>query len=136
MTTNSRKNSSPLIVPMLYMNNLKDAIVFYQKAFDATVMRAAVNDDGSVHVAEMLIGTTPFRMHEEVSRISEISTATAKGTTVVIGLLVDDPDAIFKKAVASGAIELSPMQDYDYGYRQGTIRDPFGHHWMIEKNTF
>jgi len=28
---------------------------------------------------------------------------------------------------------VSAIQDNDYGYRQGDIRDPFGHLWMIEK---
>jgi PhnB protein len=37
-------------------------------------------------------------------------------------------------AIAAGATILSPAQDYDYGYRQGKIKDPFGHIWMIEKN--
>jgi PhnB protein len=75
-------------------------------------------------------------MHEETGRSKNLSPDTVKGTTVVIGLLVDDPDAVAASAVAAGATELSPMQDYDYGYRQGTIADPFGHHCMIEKNTF
>ena len=26
-----------------------------------------------------------------------------------------------------------PMQDYDYGYRQGTLADPFGHLWLIQR---
>ena len=37
------------------------------------------------------------------------------------------------KAIAAGATALSPVQDYEYGYRQGTIRDPFGHHWCLER---
>jgi PhnB protein len=36
------------------------------------------------------------------------------------------------RAIAAGAKEISPAQDYDYGYRQGEIKDPFGHHWLIE----
>ena len=125
-----------MLVPMLYMNNLAAAIEFYKNAFGATVLRQVENSDGTVHVAEMFIGTRLFRMHEEVSRDSEVSPMTVSATTVVIGLLVDDPDEIAKRAVAAGAKELSPMQDYDYGYRQGTFADPFGHHWMLEKNTF
>jgi len=30
-------------------------------------------------------------------------------------------------------LEISPAKDYEYGYRQGEIKDPFGHHWLIEK---
>jgi PhnB protein len=36
-------------------------------------------------------------------------------------------------ALKAGATLLNPVQDYDYGYRQGDIKDPFGHQWMIEK---
>ncbi len=36
------------------------------------------------------------------------------------------------KAIAAGAIEISKAIDYDYGYRQGEVKDPFGHTWMIE----
>ncbi|MEP7141394.1 MAG: hypothetical protein ABI707_00930 [Ferruginibacter sp.] len=43
-----------------------------------------------------------------------------------------DVDAVMDQAIAAGAIETSPAQDYDYGYRQGKIKDPFGHYWLIE----
>jgi len=35
---------------------------FYQKAFDARVLRAWENDDDSVHVAEMEIGGAMFHI--------------------------------------------------------------------------
>jgi PhnB protein len=25
------------------------------------------------------------------------------------------------------------MQDFDYGYRQGIVKDPFGHCWQFQK---
>ena len=34
---------------------------------------------------------------------------------------------------SSDLVVLSPVIDYEYGYRQGEIKDPFGHHWIIEK---
>jgi len=30
-------------------------------------------------------------------------------------------------------IEIDPVQDYNYDYRQGTFADPFGHQWVVEK---
>jgi PhnB protein len=72
-------------------------------------------------------------MHEEVGRDNNLSPETVGGTTVVIGLLVPDPDAAVVKAVAAGGTVLSPVKDYEYGYRQGTVKDPFGHHWLIER---
>ena len=58
---------------------------------------------------------------------------TLKGTTVTIGLFVADPAAVVKKATAAGGQLTSPVKDYDYGYRQGMVRDPEGHEWLIQK---
>ncbi|MEP7318617.1 MAG: VOC family protein [Panacibacter sp.] len=120
-------------VPQLFMHNVAGAIEFYKNAFDAKELRRWSNDDGSVHVAEMTIEDALFHMHEEVSRNEQMSPKTLGGTTVILGLFVEDPHAVVAKAVAAGAIETNPVQDYDYGYRQGNITDPFGHHWMLEK---
>ena len=119
--------------PILYLKNVADAIAFYSKAFNAKELRRWSNDDGSVHVAEMTIENALFRLHEEVARDKNLSPATLTGTCVILGLFVEDPDKVMANAIATGAIKLSPMQDYDYGYRQGNITDPFGHHWTIEK---
>jgi PhnB protein len=50
-----------------------------------------------------------------------------------MGLMMTDPDAVMEKAIEAGVTVLSPIQDYDYGYRQGDIRDPFGQQLIIEK---
>jgi len=129
-----KKSEQPrtAIIPMLYMKDLAAAIDFYKKAFDAEE-RWRIDHDGNVHVAEMSISPVLFRLHEEVRRENELSPSTLNATSTVIGLLVDDPDTLAARAVAAGATELSPVQDFEYGYRQGTIRDPFGHHWCLEK---
>lgn len=127
------ENDPIVLVPMLYLKDLAAAIDFYKNAFDAVEQWRISNPDGSVHVAEMTIGAALFRMHEEVSRDNNFSPGTVSGTTVVMGLLVPDPDAVAAKATAAGSIVLSPVRDYEYGYRQGTVRDPFRHQWLIEK---
>jgi PhnB protein len=45
-------------------------------------------------------------------------------------LIVEDPAAVFARAVASGATAISPVAD-DHGWRLGRVVDPFGHHWEI-----
>jgi PhnB protein len=131
MTDHSQQPRSA-IIPMLYMKDLGAAIDFYKKAFGAEE-RWRIDHEGNVHVAEMFIPPVLFRMHEEVKRDKELSPSTLNATSIVIGLLVDNPDEVAARAVAAGAIELSPVQEFDYGYRQGTIRDPFGHHWCLER---
>lgn len=120
------------IVPMLYLKDLSAAIEFYKKAFGATE-RWRIEHEGNTHVAEMCIEPILFRLHEEVDRDRNLSPSAVNATTVVIELLVSNPDEMAARAVAAGATEISPVQDHEYGYRQGTIRDPFGHQWTLER---
>ena len=134
MKTDSDQNNTARFAPILYLNTVAEAIEFYKKAFSAKELRRWSNDDGSVHVAEMMIENALFHLHEEVLREAELSPVTLGGTSVILGLFVADPDEVATKAIAAGAIETTPVKDYDYGYRQGNITDPFGHHWTIEKS--
>ena len=127
------KEQLTFFAPMIYLKKVAPAIEFYKKAFDAVVLRQWDNDDGSVHVAEMSIDGALFHLHEEVTRNTEMSPETLKGTSIAIGLVVEDVHGVMAKAVAAGGVELDPVRDYDYQYRQGNVADPFGHHWMLEK---
>jgi PhnB protein len=73
-----------------------------------------------------------FHLHEENPAKGKYSPLTLRGTTSSIGLFVPSVDKVMKKALDAGAKEISPVQSYDYGYRQGEIIDPFGHLWLIE----
>ena len=81
----------------------------------------------------MMIEDALFHLHEQVSGQAELSPETIKGTSVVLGLFVEDPDEVAAKAIAAGAIATSPVKDHDYGYRQGNLNDPFGHRWVVQK---
>jgi PhnB protein len=119
--------------PHLYLRIVADGIDFYHRAFGAVVLRRWSNDDGSVHVAELSIQDAMFHVHEERADAAQLSPETLRGTSFQVGLFVNDPDRLFDAAVAAGAGVVSPMQDFDYGYRQGVVRDPFGHQWLLEK---
>lgn len=133
MNAHSQETTRIAFIPTLYLHDLSAAIAFYKKAFGATERWRIEHPQGHVHVAEMAVPPILFRIHDEVSRDQQLSPVTIKGTTIIMGLLADGPDALFERAIAAGATEISPMQDYDYGYRQGTLRDPFGHHWCLER---
>ncbi len=119
--------------PHLTVRVLRPAVEFYEKAFSAKVLHTWDNPDGSIHVAEMEIEQAMFHLHEEVEGKKQLSQQPAGATTMLIGLFSPDPDKLFRQALAAGAREIDPMQDYDYGYRQGTLVDPFGHQWLIQK---
>lgn len=118
--------------PQLYIRSGVDNIGFYQAAFGAVELRRWLNEDGSYHVAELSIEGALFHLHEEKPSAGRFSPERWNGITTLIGLFVSDVDGLMERAVAAGATLISPAQDYDYGYRQGQVKDPFGHHWMIQ----
>lgn len=123
--------SKTAFVPVLSVSSGVTDIEFYKKAFGATELWRLNNPDDTVHVAAFSINGEMFRLHEETARSK--SPDKAGTTTVTIGLTADDVHAVVEQAVSAGATVLSPVTDYPYGYRQGEIRDPFGHNWIIEK---
>jgi len=126
------ENPKPFFAPQLLINNGVKDISFYANAFDATENFCLRNDDDSVHVAELSIDGTIFHLHE-ITKQHFFSPDKHNGTTAIIGLFVPDVGAVMNKAIEAGAVEISAVKDYEYGYRQGEIKDPFGHHWLIEK---
>jgi PhnB protein len=121
-----------MFAPQLYIDSGINDVSFYEKALGAVERNRRTNNDGSVHVVEFAIGDLLFHLHE-ANRSEFISPVKNNVTTVKIGLFVTDVDSIMRRAEAAGAKILSPAKDYEYGYRQGEFKDPFGHHWLIEK---
>ena len=119
--------------PELFINNGVKDISFYEIAFGASENMRFSNDDGSIHVVELSIDGAIFHIHEITAKPYYFSPGKNNGTTICIGLFVPDVDVVMNKAIKAGAIEISAAQDYEYGYRQGTIKDPFGHYWQIQK---
>jgi len=118
--------------PVLTVPNGITDIDFYKNAFGATTNFCLTNDDGSIHVAELLIDGALFHVHEETQQSTMVSPAKYGASTVTIGLFVDDVQAMFNRAAAAGATVMTPVTDYEYGYRQGDLKDPFGHKWTIQ----
>jgi len=125
-------NNKAIFAPQLFIPSGVKDISFYFHAFGAIDINQWRNEDGTIHVAELSINGTIFHLHEERPMKGQLEPIKAKGVTTLIGLFVDDVDSVMDKALKAGATLLNPAQDYDYGYRQGDIRDPFGHQWMIE----
>ncbi len=127
------QNSPTFFAPELYIESGIRDIGFYTEAFNAVELRRWSNEDGTLHVAELSIDGALFHVHEESAWQGHLEPKKLKGSTTLIGLFVPDVDAMMKSAIKAGATEISPAQDYDYGYRQGQVRDPFGHYWQLQK---
>jgi PhnB protein len=116
--------------PELHIPNGTTNIDFYIN-FGATENFCFRNEDGSIHVAELVINEAIFHVHETMR--DALEPISAKGVTAIIGLFVPEVEEVMQKAIQAGGIEIHPTTDYDYGYRQGMFQDPFGHLWQIQK---
>ncbi len=117
--------------PMLTIPNGVTDIDFYKNGLGAVEHMRLNNDDGSIHVAELMIDDAMFHLHE-IYPHSNAFDPQAHAGVVTLGLMTADVHGIFDSAIAAGAIIISPVTDYEYGYRQGTLQDPFGHQWLIQ----
>jgi PhnB protein len=116
------------IEPQLWVEGASAAVVFYQAAFDATVLHSV--GDGDDIVAQLSVGESRFWVTEASEDMKRFSPKVIGGTTGRALLVVDDPESVLKQAVTVGAIETAPVGD-EHGWRLGRIIDPFGHEWEI-----
>jgi PhnB protein len=116
--------------PGLRFRSAARAIEFYQRAFGAKeTMRFEVGD--RVAHAELMIGESVIMLGEEWPEGGRFSAETLGSTPIAIELNVPDADAFVAHAVAEGAVVVHALQNQFYGYRQGTLRDPFGYLWGV-----
>jgi PhnB protein len=116
------------IQPELWVDNPSGAIRFYEAAFGATVLHRV--GDGDDIVAQLGVGDAAFWVAPPSTTMKRLSPRAIDGATSRTLLVVEDPDAVVRSAVAAGATESSPVAD-EHGWRLGRIIDPFGHEWEI-----
>lgn len=120
------------ISPMLSVRNGLQAIEFYKAAFGAREL-FRVDGEGGAVVAQLSVGEADFWLADESPEHFNLSPQSLGGSTVRMVMTLNDPDAVFQRAVAAGATAVWPVEDQPYGWRVGRIVDPFGHHWEIGK---
>jgi len=119
------------VYPYLRVHNTAEAIDFYARAFDAKELFRLAEPGGRIGHAEITIGPTTIMLADEYPEHGIRGPRSLGGTSFAIHLHVADVDQAFAKAVAAGASVLRPLQDQFYGERSGTLRDPFGHEWLL-----
>lgn len=117
--------------PYLSVKGAKEAIEFYKQAFAAVELFCLPTPTGEIGHAEILIGDSHIMMSEPCEESPIPSPEALGGSTIGIYLYVENVDAVFSKAVESGATILKAVEDQFYGDRMGTLKDPFGHVWFI-----
>jgi PhnB protein len=117
--------------PFLHVRRGKEAVAFYKAAFDARELFRFDAEDGTV-VAQLAVGQSEFWVSDESVEHKNFSPETLGGGTMHIVIVVDDPHAVYDRAIAAGATVVCPVRD-EHVWRIGKLLDPFGHAWEIGK---
>jgi PhnB protein len=119
--------------PYLTVNGAAKAIAFYTTAFGATELyRLSDPKTGVVGHAEIMLNGSLLMLSNENLAWGNKSPLTLSGTPVKLCLMVENTDAAVERARLAGATVEMPPTDMFYGFRCASVRDPFGHQWMIQ----
>lgn len=128
----SPRGTKTSLAPLLSVRRGVTAIDFYQRAFGAEEL-GRIEDEKAGVVARMAVDGAEFWLADESPAHGNFSPESLGGGSVRMVLTVEDPDALFQRAVSAGAAVVWPVADQPYGWRVGRVVDPFGHHWEIGK---
>lgn len=122
------------LFPYLRIKNAGAAIEFYKQAFGVTEKFRLTEPSGRIGHCELVFGSMTLMLSEEYPELGFLGPQSIGGTSISLHLHVDDADAAIERALAAGATLVRPASDAFYGERSGTVRDPFGHEWMLGHN--
>lgn len=130
MTVKSIPDGYHSVTPYLTVDDAAAAIEFYKRAFGATeVMRMPMGD--KIGHAEVMVAGSHVMLSDEWPDMDKLSPKSRGGATAGLMVYLDDVDAAYARALEAGATAERPVEDQFYGDRSGSVRDPFGHTWML-----
>lgn len=123
----------PSLAPAIAVRNAAEAIEFYKKAFGAEERYRLVDpESGKIGHAELTINGALLMLSDEYPQYNK-SPETLGGVSAKFLVMCPDVDAAFASAVECGAEVIIPLTNQFYGHRDGRVRDPFGHEWLLSQ---
>ena len=113
------------VTPYLTVQDGDRMLDFMKQAFNAEEIICMRDPDGVVRHGCVRIGDS----------MVEFSGSSPEWPAMSAGLhiYVEDPDAVYDRALQAGATSLYAPTDHFYGERSGGVRDPLGNNWYIAK---
>ncbi|MBK5295018.1 MAG: VOC family protein [Acidobacteriia bacterium] len=105
------------MTPYLYPESARGLIAFLEKAFGAEGLGVYEHEGRVMHAVRL--GDSLVEMGEGPPFGPQ-----------ALSLYVEDPDAMYERALAAGATSLWEPKDQPYGERTAGVRDPFGNQWF------
>jgi uncharacterized glyoxalase superfamily protein PhnB len=113
------------VTPYLKVEEAPQLIEFLKQAFGATEVMRTGDPGGHFH-AEVQIGDSMIMMGNAGRSYPSETPMPAAAY-----LYVEDVDAVYHRALQTGATSLSVPQDMGWGDRMAGVKDPFGNVWYI-----
>jgi PhnB protein len=118
------------ITPQLTCRDAARAIDFYKSVFGAQEVMRMPDPSGKVMHAEMKIGDSRFMLNDEFPGMAVAPNPNSPHSSSLF-VYTEDVDALFNRAVKSGAREDMALSNMFWGDRYGKFTDPFGHQWGV-----
>jgi len=118
------------IVPHIYVDGASDAIAFYRRAFGAVELFRIAHSDGKILHAEISICGSVLMIGDPDNELYGEPRALGR-CTAGLHIFADDNEELLRRAVEAGAEEIQPPTDMFYGANSASVRDPFGHVWVL-----
>jgi PhnB protein len=110
------------VTPFLNVKGATELIKFLEDAFGAEEVMRMPGPGGIVMHAEVNIDNSRLMLGEATQSAPSSSS---------FYLYVKDVDALYKRAIAAGAISESETTDQFWGDRMATVKDSFGNTWSM-----
>ena len=122
------------LTPNLTVANGLEALDFYEKAFGAEVIRKLVMGGKLMH-SELRLGDSIVSVSDAFPEYGSVAPTVDAPVPVALLLYTEDVDALYDRALEAGATELNRPADQFHGDRAGSLKDPYGHRWMLATHT-
>jgi PhnB protein len=121
------------VQPRLVIDRVDHAIAFYRDVLGAELVERFVDANGLIVHAAIRVGQSVISMAQEMKSWQLLGPAAIGGSPVLLHLTLADPDAACARMVERGGAVVIPIKDRPYGKREGRVRDPFGHLWVLSR---
>jgi PhnB protein len=110
------------ITPYLTLREVEALVAFVKDVFGATERLRGNGDAGGLHV-ELTLGDSMLMIGG--------GPTLQESMTAMLHVYVQEVDAVYQRALQSGASSLMPPTERSHGDRMAGVQDPFGNQWYL-----
>ncbi|MEV0425481.1 VOC family protein [Micromonospora sp. NPDC050495] len=118
----------------LVVNDPDAATAWYAEVLGAQERSRVPLPNGRALTVELRIGNTVLAVAGEWPDRGLRTPAALGGSPAALHLSVPDVDAVYDRAIASGATAFEPPHDAFWGDRTAQFLDPSGHRWAVDRH--